>query len=59
MKSEIEQEKQSVTKENTVRTEKNEKVKHQLEQPLPTDTIRKTLVEWERTLPFHEQRRFL
>ncbi|PGZ06984.1 hypothetical protein COE30_19540 [Bacillus cereus] len=56
-KSEIEQEKQSVTKENRVRTEKNEKVMHQSEQPLPTDTIRKTLVEWERTLPFHEQRR--
>ena len=30
---------------------------HQFEQPLPKDTIRKTLVEWERTLPFHEQRR--
>ncbi|EJS69359.1 hypothetical protein CN425_09615 [Bacillus cereus] len=57
MKSEIEQEKQSVTKEYTVRTEKNQKVMHQLEQTLPTDTIRKTLVEWERTLPFHEQRR--
>ncbi|OQR57101.1 hypothetical protein CDB3_09315 [Bacillus sp. CDB3] len=57
MKSEIEQEKQSVTKEYTVRTEKNEKVKHRLKQPLPTDTIRKALVEWERTLPFHEQRR--
>jgi hypothetical protein len=56
-KSEIEQEKESVTKENTVRTVKNEKVIHQLEQPLPTDTIRKTLVEWEGTLPFHEQRR--
>lgn len=56
-KSEIEQEKQTVTKENTVRIEKSEKVRHQLEQPLPTDTIRKTLVEWERTLPFHEQRR--
>lgn len=56
-KSEIEQEKQTVTKENTVRTEKNEKVRHQLEHPLPTDKIRKTLVEWERTLPFHEQRR--
>ncbi|PEC09655.1 hypothetical protein [Bacillus toyonensis] len=56
-KSEIEQEKQTVTKENTVRTEKNEKVRHQLEHPLPTDRIRKTLVEWERTLPFHEQRR--
>jgi hypothetical protein len=56
-KTEIEQEKQSVTKENTVRTVKDEKVIHQLEQPLPTDTIRKTLVEWERTLPFHEQRR--
>ncbi|KAB2440834.1 signal peptidase II [Bacillus luti] len=56
-KSEIEQEKQTVTKENTVRTEKSEKVRNQLEQPLPTDTIRKTLVEWERTLPFHEQRR--
>lgn len=56
-KSEIEQDKQSITKENTDRTEKNEKVKHQLERPLPTNTIRKTLVEWERTLPFHEQRR--
>ncbi|OJE35399.1 hypothetical protein BAQ47_22580 [Bacillus tropicus] len=56
-KSEIEQDKQSITKENTERTEKNKKVKHQLEQPLPPDTIRKTLVEWERTLPFHEQRR--
>ncbi|HFK1449437.1 TPA: signal peptidase II [Bacillus pacificus] len=56
-KSEIQQDKQSITKENTVRTEKNEKVKHQLERPLPTNTIRKTLVEWERTLPFHEQRR--
>ncbi|MBE7122790.1 signal peptidase II [Bacillus cereus] len=56
-KSEIEQEKESVTKENTVRTVKNEKVIHQLEQPLPTDTIRQTLVEWEGTLPFHEQRR--
>ncbi len=32
-------------------------MKHQLERPLPTNTIRKTLVEWERTLPFHEQRR--
>ena len=57
MKPEIEQEKKSVTKENTVRTENNKKVIHQLKQPLPTDTIRKTLVEWERTLPFHEQRR--
>ncbi|AOY16413.1 hypothetical protein BGI23_14645 [Bacillus sp. ABP14] len=56
-KSEIQQDKQSITKENTDRTEKNEKVKHQFEQPLPKDTIRKTLVEWERTLPFHEQRR--
>ncbi|SCC36712.1 Uncharacterized protein BW664_03028 [Bacillus mycoides] len=56
-KSEIEQEKQSVTKENMVRTVKNEKVIHHSEQPLPTDTIRKTLVEWERTLPLHEQRR--
>ncbi|MDR4984186.1 hypothetical protein CN491_00785 [Bacillus cereus] len=56
-KTEIEQEKQSVTKENAVRTVKNEKVIHQSEHPLPTDTIRKTLVEWERTLPFHEQRR--
>ncbi|HDR7256330.1 TPA: signal peptidase II, partial [Bacillus pacificus] len=56
-KSEIQQDKQSITKENTDRTEKNEKVKHQLERPLPTNTIRKTLVEWERTLPFHEQRR--
>ncbi|MFP3412830.1 signal peptidase II [Bacillus sp. SIMBA_074] len=56
-KSEIEQEKQSVTKENSVRSVKNEKVINQLEQSLPADTIRKTLVEWERTLPFHEQRR--
>ncbi|EOQ28676.1 MULTISPECIES: hypothetical protein [Bacillus] len=56
-KPEIEQEKKSVTKENTVRTENNKKVIHQLEQSLPTDTIRKTLVGWERTLPFHEQRR--
>ncbi|HGP3674076.1 TPA: signal peptidase II [Bacillus pacificus] len=56
-KSEIQQDKQSITKENTDRIEKNEKVKHQLERPLPTNTIRKTLVEWERTLPFHEQRR--
>lgn len=56
-KSEIEQDKQSITKENTDRTEKNKKVMHQFEQPLPKDTIRKTLVEWERTLPFHEQRR--
>ncbi|WP_074608505.1 hypothetical protein [Bacillus cereus group sp. BfR-BA-01350] len=56
-KSEIEQGKQSITKENTDRTEKNKKVMHQFEQPLPKDTIRKTLVEWERTLPFHEQRR--
>ncbi|KAA0787793.1 signal peptidase II [Bacillus wiedmannii] len=55
--SEIEQDKQSITKENTDRTEKNKKVKQQFEQPLPKDTIRKTLVEWERTLPFHEQRR--
>ncbi|MGN4422390.1 signal peptidase II [Bacillus cereus group sp. MYBK30-1] len=56
-KTEIEQEKQSVTKENTVRTVKNEKVIHQSEYPLPTETIRKRLVEWERTLPFQEQRR--
>ncbi|MCR6463357.1 signal peptidase II [Bacillus paranthracis] len=56
-KSEIEQDKQSITKENTDRTENNKKVMHQFEQPLPKDTIRKTLVEWERTLPFHEQRR--
>ncbi|WP_242238211.1 signal peptidase II [Bacillus cereus group sp. BfR-BA-01316] len=55
-KSEIEQEKQSETKENTVRTVKNEKFIHHSEQPLPTDTIRKRLIEWERTLPFHEQR---
>ncbi|KAA0774947.1 signal peptidase II [Bacillus sp. AR2-1] len=56
-KSEIGQDKQSITKERTDRTEKNKKVMHQFEQPLPKDTIRKTLVEWERTLPFHEQRR--
>ncbi|PFE27787.1 hypothetical protein CN279_07860 [Bacillus anthracis] len=57
MKSQIGQDKQSITKENMVKTENNKKVIHQLEQPLPPDTIRKTLVEWERTLPFHEQRR--
>jgi flagellar biosynthesis/type III secretory pathway M-ring protein FliF/YscJ len=56
-KSEIQQDKQSITKENTDRTEKNKKVMRQFEQPLPKDMIRKTLVEWERTLPFHEQRR--
>ncbi|EJR64086.1 hypothetical protein IIO_01985 [Bacillus cereus VD115] len=56
-KTEIVQEKESITKQTAVRSIKNEKVIHQLEQPLPTDTIRKTLVEWERTLPFHEQRR--
>ncbi|MEI2316881.1 hypothetical protein [Bacillus paramobilis] len=56
-KSEIEQDKQSITNENTDRTEMNKQVKQQFEQPLPKDTIRKTLVEWERTLPFHEQRR--
>ncbi|WP_142344450.1 signal peptidase II [Bacillus cereus] len=56
-KIEIGQEKQSINIEHTVRTVKNEKVIHQSEHPLPTDTIRKTLVEWERTLPFHEQRR--
>ncbi|ADK05612.1 TPA: signal peptidase II [Bacillus anthracis] len=56
-KSEIEQDKQPITNEETDRSEKNKKVKHQLKQPLPTDKIRKTLVEWERTLPFHEQRR--
>ena len=56
-KLEIEQDKQSITKENMDRTEKNKKVKHQFEQPLLKDKIRQTLVEWERTLPFHEQRR--
>ncbi|HHT7082069.1 TPA: signal peptidase II [Bacillus cereus] len=56
-KSEIEQDKQPITNEETDRSEKNKKLKHQLKQPLPTDKIRKTLVEWERTLPFHEQRR--
>lgn len=56
-KTEIVQEKESITKQTAVRSIKNEKVIHQLEQPLPTDTIRKKLVEWERTLPFHEQRR--
>ncbi|MBJ8095815.1 signal peptidase II [Bacillus sp. S4] len=56
-KTEIEQEKQSETKENAVRIVKNETAIHQSEQSLPTDTIRKTLVEWERTLPFYEQRR--
>ena len=38
-KSEMEQEKQSVTKYGKDRKER--KVRHQLEQPLPTDTIRK------------------
>ncbi len=52
-KLEIEQDKQSITKENTGKTEKNKQVIHQFEQPIPKDTIRKTLVEWERTLPFH------
>ncbi|WP_336991977.1 signal peptidase II [Bacillus toyonensis] len=56
-KSEIEQEKQSVTKEDTVRNVKNEKVIHRSEHSLPTDKIRKSLVKRERTLPFHEQRR--
>ncbi|MEC2457317.1 signal peptidase II, partial [Bacillus cereus] len=56
-KLEIEQDKQSITKENMDRTEKNKKVNHQFEQPLLKDKIRQTLVEWERTLPFHEQRR--
>ncbi|MGG2935888.1 signal peptidase II [Bacillus pacificus] len=56
-KSEIQQDKQSITNENTDRTEKNKKMMRQFEQPLPKDTIRKKLVEWERTLPFHEQRR--
>ncbi|MGD2273915.1 signal peptidase II [Bacillus wiedmannii] len=56
-KSQMGQDKQSITKENMVRTENNKQVIHQLEQPLPPDKIRKTLVEWERTLPFHEQRR--
>nr|WP_208752059.1 signal peptidase II [Bacillus cereus] len=55
-KSEIQQGKQSITNENTDRTEKNKKMMRQFEQPLPKDTIRKKLVEWERTLPFHEQR---
>ncbi|MDM5462995.1 MULTISPECIES: signal peptidase II [Bacillus cereus group] len=56
-KTEIEQEKQSITKENSVRTVKNETVSHQLVRPLPTDPIRKRLIEWERTLQLHEQRR--
>ena len=56
-RTEIVQEKESITKQTAVRSIKNEKVIHQLERPLPTDKIRKTLVEWERTLPFHEQRR--
>ena len=46
-KLEIEQDKQSITKENMDRTEKNKKVKHQFEQPLLKDKIRQTLVEWE------------
>lgn len=56
-KTEIVQEKESVTKQTMVRTIKDEKIIDQSEKSLPTDTIRKTLVEWERTLPFHEQRR--
>ncbi|EJS56366.1 signal peptidase II [Bacillus mycoides] len=56
-KTEIVQEKESVTKQTVVRTIKDEKIINQSEKSLPTDTIRKTLVEWERTLPFHEQRR--
>ncbi|EEL93053.1 TPA: signal peptidase II [Bacillus nitratireducens] len=56
-KTEIIQEKESVTKQTVVRTIKDEKIIDQSEKSLPTDTIRKTLVEWERTLPFHEQRR--
>ncbi|KXY32515.1 hypothetical protein AT269_09765 [Bacillus cereus] len=56
-KTEIVQEKESVTKQTVVRTIKDEKVIDQSEKSLPTDTIRKTLVEWERALPFHEQRR--
>ncbi|MED0905918.1 signal peptidase II [Bacillus nitratireducens] len=56
-KTEIVQEKESVTKQTVVRTIKDEKVINQSEKSLPADTIRKTLVEWERTLPFHEQRR--
>ncbi|MGE6345832.1 signal peptidase II [Bacillus mycoides] len=56
-KTEIVQEKESVTKQTVVRTIKDEKIIDQSEKSLPTDTIRKTLVEWERTLPFHEQRR--
>lgn len=56
-KTEIVQEKESVTKQTVVRTIKDEKVINQSEKSLPADTIRKTLVEWERALPFHEQRR--
>ncbi|MEX0136873.1 signal peptidase II [Bacillus nitratireducens] len=56
-KTEIVQEKESVTKQTVVRSIKDEKIIDQSEKSLPTDTIRKTLVEWERTLPFHEQRR--
>ncbi|MFK4426377.1 MULTISPECIES: signal peptidase II [Bacillus] len=56
-KTEIIQEKESVTKQTVVRTTKDEKVIDQSEKSLPADTIRKKLVEWERTLPFHEQRR--
>ncbi|MEK4097233.1 signal peptidase II [Bacillus sp. FSL E2-0195] len=56
-KTEIVQEKELVTKQTVVRTIKDEKTIDQSEKSLPTDTIRKTLVEWERTLPFHEQRR--
>ncbi|EOP39216.1 hypothetical protein [Bacillus cereus] len=56
-KTEIVQEKESVTKQTVVRTIKDEKIINQSEKSLTTDTIRKTLVEWERTLPFHEQRR--
>ncbi|MED0989880.1 signal peptidase II [Bacillus nitratireducens] len=56
-KTAIVQEKESVTKQTVARTINDEKIIDQSEKSLPTDTIRKTLVEWERTLPFHEQRR--
>ncbi|MED4952849.1 signal peptidase II, partial [Bacillus cereus] len=56
-KLEIEQDKQSITKENMDITEKNKNVKHEFEEPLLQDMISLTLVVCDRSLPFHEQRR--
>lgn len=43
MRTEIVQEKESITKQTAVRSIKNEKVIHQLERPLPTDKIKKNV----------------